>query len=183
VAHSLPLRAGHRSYLTSVIGLPRNAELRRPHDAALRPIAVTEEGLTLTRRLAERLGVTTGDPVIVEVMEGRRWSGHLVEDAEFQLELLLDGRLVRYEPDARLWAEMPEQLDTATSQNARWERGRLDLARRFTPSLLRELAARRDRRAVGDAILDLLTPPLSVLVAAQSTLLCVECTTAQACGQ
>jgi len=66
------LRAGHRSYLTSVIGLPRDAELRRPHDAALRPIAVTEEGLTLTRRLAERLGVTTGDPVIVEVMEGRR---------------------------------------------------------------------------------------------------------------
>ena len=32
------LRAGHRSYLTSVIGLAAGDELRRPHDAALRPI-------------------------------------------------------------------------------------------------------------------------------------------------
>ena len=32
------LRAGHRSYLTSVIGLSAGSELRRPHDAALRPI-------------------------------------------------------------------------------------------------------------------------------------------------
>jgi putative ABC transport system permease protein len=34
------LRAGHRSYLTSVIGLPTDSQLRRPHNAALRPIDV-----------------------------------------------------------------------------------------------------------------------------------------------
>ena len=50
------LRAGHRSYLTSVIGLPFKQRLRRPHDAALRPIDVPPDGITLTRRLAERLG-------------------------------------------------------------------------------------------------------------------------------
>jgi putative ABC transport system permease protein len=66
------LRAGHRSYLTSVIGLPLSSELRRPHDAALRPIDVPPGGVTLTRRLAERLGVAPGDIVTVEVMEGRR---------------------------------------------------------------------------------------------------------------
>jgi putative ABC transport system permease protein len=66
------LRAGHRSYLTSVIGLPPGGELRRPHDARLRPITIAPEGITLTRRLAERLGVSPGDPMTVEVMEGKR---------------------------------------------------------------------------------------------------------------
>ncbi len=66
------LRAGHRSYLTSVIGLPPKSELRRPHDASLRPIEVSPEGITLTRRLADRLAVGTGDILTVEVMEGWR---------------------------------------------------------------------------------------------------------------
>ncbi len=66
------LRAGHRSYLTSVIGLPVPSELRRPHDVALRPIEVSPEGITLTRRLAERLGVVAGNLITIEVMEGRR---------------------------------------------------------------------------------------------------------------
>lgn len=66
------LRAGHRSYLTSVIGLPVGASLRRPHDVALRPIDVPPDGITLTRRLAERIGVSSGESVTVEVMEGRR---------------------------------------------------------------------------------------------------------------
>ncbi len=66
------LRAGHRSYLTSVIGLPFNSVLRRPHDAALRPIDVPPGGITLTRRLAERIQIVPGDIVTIEVMEGQR---------------------------------------------------------------------------------------------------------------
>ncbi len=66
------MRAGQRSYLTSVIGLPARGELRRPHDAALRPIEIAPHGITLTRRLAERLALITGDSMTVEVMEGRR---------------------------------------------------------------------------------------------------------------
>ncbi|MGB8400942.1 ABC transporter permease [Bradyrhizobium sp.] len=66
------LRAGHRSYLTSVIGLPFDSGLRRPHDAALRPIDVPPGGLTLSRRLAERIQVVPGDTVTIEVMEGKR---------------------------------------------------------------------------------------------------------------
>jgi putative ABC transport system permease protein len=66
------LRAAHRTYLTSIIGLPAGGELRRPHDSALRPIEVSPEGVTLTRRLAERLGVAPGHVIAVEVMEGRR---------------------------------------------------------------------------------------------------------------
>jgi putative ABC transport system permease protein len=66
------LRAGHRSYLTSVIGLPPDSELRRPHDSDRRPIDVAANGITLTRRLAERLDTVPGNILTVEVLEGRR---------------------------------------------------------------------------------------------------------------
>ena len=66
------LRAGHRSYLTSVIGLASGDQLRRPHDAALRPIEASPDAITLTRRLADRLEVNPGDIIAVETMEGRR---------------------------------------------------------------------------------------------------------------
>jgi putative ABC transport system permease protein len=66
------MRAANRSYLTSVIGLPSGGELRRPHDAALRPIEIAPEGITLSRPLAARLGLSVGDQMTVEVMEGKR---------------------------------------------------------------------------------------------------------------
>jgi putative ABC transport system permease protein len=66
------LRVGHKTYLTSAVGLPDRSELRRPHDAALRPIEIPAEGITLTRRLADRLDVRVGATIAVEVLEGRR---------------------------------------------------------------------------------------------------------------
>lgn len=66
------LRAGHRTYLTSVIGLPDGGELRQPRDRTLRPIRVSPDGVTLTRRLAERLGIAAGETITIEVMEGKR---------------------------------------------------------------------------------------------------------------
>lgn len=66
------LRAGHRSTLASVIGLGAESTLVRPHDATLRPITLPDEGLTLSRILADRLGVGLGDAVSVEVLEGAR---------------------------------------------------------------------------------------------------------------
>ena len=65
------LRAGQRTYLTSVIGLPARGELRRPHDAALRPIELPPDGITLTRGWpsASALRRRHHD---VEVMEGKR---------------------------------------------------------------------------------------------------------------
>jgi len=65
-------RAGQRTYLTSIFGLPSRGELRRPHDAALRPIEISPEGITLTRRLAERLNITPGQVMTIEVMEGKQ---------------------------------------------------------------------------------------------------------------
>ena len=102
------------------------------------------------------------------LFDGRRWTGHLVEDAELQNELLLDGHLVTYVPDAVVWAEMPQTLDQATSQNQRWERGRIEMAQRYVPLLLRGFGSARGRRiARVDAVLDHVVPPLSALVAMQ----------------
>jgi len=110
-----------------------------------------------------------------DVLRGREWSGHLTEDVEFQMELLLNGILVDYAPDAVVEAEMPATLEAAKTQNERWERGRLDLARRYVPRLLRA-AVRTEREsqpvpriAAVDAVLDHLVPPLSVLAAATGT--------------
>jgi putative ABC transport system permease protein len=71
---SLPvrLRAGHRTYRTGVLGLPREARLHRLMDAALKPLPIPTEGVLLTDRLGERLRVKVGDPLSVEVLEGER---------------------------------------------------------------------------------------------------------------
>jgi cellulose synthase/poly-beta-1,6-N-acetylglucosamine synthase-like glycosyltransferase len=104
-----------------------------------------------------------------DVLQERRWSGHLTEDMEFQLELLLDGVHVAYVPGARVVAQMPDDLATATSQNERWELGRLQLLRTYLPPLARRArsSSRRTQVESVDAILDLAVPPLSVLGAAQ----------------
>jgi putative ABC transport system permease protein len=66
------LRAGHRSYRTAVMGLPEDADLRRLLDTQLHKIFLPPEGILLTDRLGERLGIRPGDRVTVEVLEGTR---------------------------------------------------------------------------------------------------------------
>ncbi|HEY7493051.1 MAG TPA: FtsX-like permease family protein, partial [Candidatus Tectomicrobia bacterium] len=66
------LRAGHRSYRTAVLGLARDAELRRLLDREARPLALPAEGLLLSARLATRLHVRVGDRVLLETLEGKR---------------------------------------------------------------------------------------------------------------
>jgi putative ABC transport system permease protein len=66
------LRAGHRTYRTAILGLPADAELRRLLDANLQPIALPPEGVLLTQRLGERLGVRAGDEIVAEIREGER---------------------------------------------------------------------------------------------------------------
>lgn len=66
------LRAGQRTYLTAIIGLQEGGKLRVPRDLDLRPIEPAPDGITLSERLAQRLGVALGDEITVEVMEGER---------------------------------------------------------------------------------------------------------------
>ena len=101
------------------------------------------------------------------MLAGHRWSDHLTEDAELQLELLDDGVKVAFAPRARVDAEMPSTTEAARTQHERWERGRVELARRYVPGLL-ACAARggpAGRVAYADAALDMAVPPFSVVVA------------------
>ncbi len=70
----VPVRivARHRTYRTVLQGIGADGELRRPVDRALRRVALPPEGMLLTDRLAERLGVLPGDTVSVEVLTGKR---------------------------------------------------------------------------------------------------------------
>jgi hypothetical protein len=102
------------------------------------------------------------------LLEDRQWTNHLTEDIEMQMELLLEGTLVAYAPDAVVEAEMPATLEDSVTQNERWERGRVDLARRYVPRLARATLEQRGRQRIAalDGLLDHLVPPLSVLVSA-----------------
>jgi putative ABC transport system permease protein len=66
------IRFGHKSRRLGVIGLPRNAILNRVLDANAAPIALPQDGLFLSAKLAEILGAHPGDRVQLEVQEGRR---------------------------------------------------------------------------------------------------------------
>jgi cellulose synthase/poly-beta-1,6-N-acetylglucosamine synthase-like glycosyltransferase len=101
-------------------------------------------------------------------LEGRDWSEHLTEDLRLQLDLVLDGVRIAYAPAARVEALMPATLDASTSQNERWERGRIEIARDYLAPLSRRAVSRAtpNRTAVVDATLDVLVPPMSVLALA-----------------
>ena len=98
------------------------------------------------------------------IIERHGWEAHsLAEDAEFHIHLLRAGVHVAYVPEAEVAAEMPVSLEQARSQQARWERGRLELARVAAGELLPGLPRSRDLARL-DALLEIVTPPLSLLV-------------------
>jgi putative ABC transport system permease protein len=66
------LRAGHRSRQLAIIGLAPDPELQRVVDTSGRAVALPDEGLVLSRALADVLRVEAGGWIGVEVLEGRR---------------------------------------------------------------------------------------------------------------
>jgi putative ABC transport system permease protein len=66
------LHHGHRTYETAINGIPDRPYLRRILDTEIRPIPIPPEGLVLSERLAEKLGVQPGGELTVEVLEGNR---------------------------------------------------------------------------------------------------------------
>ena len=66
------LRHEHRSKRIEVTGLPQGHELRRLLDRNLRPVDLPPQGLVLTEKLARILGISPGDDVTMEVLEGSR---------------------------------------------------------------------------------------------------------------
>lgn len=67
----------------------------------------------------------------------------LVEDLEYHLRLVDAGIQVEFLRNATVLSEMPENPAAALSQRARWEGGRLRMARVWLPRLLRRILAGR----------------------------------------
>jgi 1,2-diacylglycerol 3-beta-glucosyltransferase len=112
-----------------------------------------------------------GMALTTDIVSSYRWSGQLTEDLEFQTELVLGGIAVDFAPDATVSAEMPLEALATRTQNERWERGRIELARRYLPRLIdsSRRGSRRQRLLALDTALDHLVPPLSVLALATAT--------------
>ncbi len=66
------LRFQHRSYRTSIQGIPPETTLHRLLDARLQPVELPERGILLTGYLAGMLGIQPGETLTVEVLEGER---------------------------------------------------------------------------------------------------------------
>ncbi|HEY6095676.1 MAG TPA: FtsX-like permease family protein [Gallionellaceae bacterium] len=66
------LKHGHRSKQVELLGLSPDSDLHQIVDVDLRPVALPPDGLLLTRKLGQMLGVNAGDTLTVEVLEGER---------------------------------------------------------------------------------------------------------------
>jgi cellulose synthase/poly-beta-1,6-N-acetylglucosamine synthase-like glycosyltransferase len=100
------------------------------------------------------------------VFERFGWQSYsLAEDAEYHLQLIGAGVQVAYVPDAIVSSAMPTTLRQAHTQQARWERGRIELARAHLGPLMRDFLRHRDLASL-DAGMEILLPPLSLVVGA-----------------
>ncbi|HEU5015533.1 MAG TPA: glycosyltransferase family 2 protein [Roseiflexaceae bacterium] len=93
------------------------------------------------------------------------WPVSLTEDIEYHMALIMAGERVMFAPDAVVWAEMPGTLAASHTQNVRWERGRMEMIRRYVPELL-AAALRRRSFLLFDAAIEQLIPPFSILAMA-----------------
>lgn len=66
------LRFEHRSHKIGIMGIASGTELRQLVDRDLKPINLPLDGLLLSNKLADILGVQPGDLLTVEVLEGSR---------------------------------------------------------------------------------------------------------------
>ncbi len=74
VTRAIPVKltAGHRSYRTALTGVDDQRALLQILDKDLSRAQPVPDGLLLTRRLAERLGVAPGDSLHVALLDGKR---------------------------------------------------------------------------------------------------------------
>jgi cellulose synthase/poly-beta-1,6-N-acetylglucosamine synthase-like glycosyltransferase len=97
-----------------------------------------------------------------QVLERFAWNWFtLAEDVEFHLALVRADIRVDFAPETAVYADMPVSLAQAASQNARWERGRLQLVRQHVPRLVVD-GLRKASLMRLDAAAEQLIPPLSV---------------------
>jgi cellulose synthase/poly-beta-1,6-N-acetylglucosamine synthase-like glycosyltransferase len=117
----------------------------------------------------QRLGLScglvgTGMAFSRRMLEREQWRDvGLVEDGEYHMRLVLAGARSEFAHEA--WVSSPMPTSLGGSGEERWEQGRLELIRRWTPRLVLAGLARRDHVRLHTG-LECLVPPQSLIAAA-----------------
>ena len=101
----------------------------------------------------------------------------LVEDLVMGIELALRGHLAQWCPAVQVSSELPEGRAAGLRQRRRWEHGQLYTLATYVPRLLAAGLAQRRPALVGLGM-DLLVPPLALLVILQGTTFALAIATA-----
>jgi len=109
--------------------------------------------------------VGTGMAFTMDLLERQPWTATgLVEDGEYHMRLVLGGERTEFVADASVSSPVPTSLRGGSDQQARWEQGKLQLIRSWSPRLVASGLARRDIVRV-HAGLECLVPPQSLIAA------------------
>jgi hypothetical protein len=141
-----------------------------PEDSATSALRFAAFALADTVRFhgKERLGLScglvgTGMAFTAAALRESPWTTTgLVEDGEYHMRLVLAGVRTEFVPEAWVSQAVPTTMSASSKQQARWEKGRLDLARAWAPRLIGAGIARRDPVRL-HAGLESLVPPQSVI--------------------
>jgi len=108
-----------------------------------------------------------------EVLEETPWCAYsLAEDLEYTMLLLQKGKRVHVMDGSQVSGKLSATTKGETDQRLRWEGGRLAVIKKETPVLVKRLLSHPSLQAL-DILLELIIPPLGLLVALQALALLV----------
>lgn len=99
-----------------------------------------------------------------DVLRTMKWDeGSLGEDLDMGVDLIRHGERVHFNPDAVVYALMPEHASSAATQRIRWEGGRFASIKHRVPIVLKEAFKKRSLVLL-EAAVDAAFPPLAIIL-------------------
>ena len=100
-----------------------------------------------------------------EVIRRFGWNAtSIVEDMEYAVMLRLCGVAIRFAPEARVYAAIPDTFSGSRVQRSRWDIGRFQVRNKYIKRLTKEAVKNRDIGYL-DTVMELIIPPFSLFVA------------------
>jgi putative ABC transport system permease protein len=120
---AVKLHHQHHEYRAGITGVPRDGLLRRLVDEQGRAIAVPDEGMVVSRVIADALEISAGDVVDVEALEGSRWTrpvlvAAVIDDMTGVAATMDLDALSRLDGGARLASGVELRLDPSREREA-----------------------------------------------------------------
>jgi putative ABC transport system permease protein len=115
------IRAGNIERRVMISGRPQDADLSRIIDVDLRPIALPKSGLAISDWLAGILGVTVGDFVEVDLLEGPRRTATLPVTARVRDYFGINGMM-----DAEALSRLMREAPAVNSVHLSFDESRID---------------------------------------------------------